>query len=390
MSAATPVLKIMPNSPPTYSTSLPVVTGINVTSITDRVSTGLEAPARSRSSRDFSTAAKALQQTCGIPTGLARVMAKATASHPLRVMIVDNSGSMQSGDGQRLIKSGTRHRMLGCTRWLELKDDVLQIAALSESLGARTDFHMLNPRGGVDTLTIAANEYTTIKPLGPHATRSQLEEALKAGPGGTTPLTEAIMRVVAMLEQHAPVLRRMGETVTVIIATDGLPDNPSSFHAAMQQLQRLPVWLVVRLCTDDDKVVNYWNDLDEQLEAPVEVLDDLRSEAQEVTSNNAWLTYGPPLHAARLFGLPGKIYDAIDEMPLTPSMIKEFLEDLLGCTGLPEPECDLQAFLEELRQRLQELNPTLDPKSLEMRPWVDVRKVERACRRDGSGGCTLM
>lgn len=65
------------------------------------------------------------------------------------------------------------------------------------------------------------------------------------------------------------------------------------------------------------------NDLDEQLEAPVEVLDDLRSEAQEVTSNNAWLTYGPPLHAARLFGLPGKIYDAIDEMPLTPSMIKE-------------------------------------------------------------------
>ena len=36
-------------------------------------------------------------------------------------------------------------------------------------------------------------------------------------------------------------------------ATDG------DVSEAMKPLQNLPVWVVVRLCTDDDSVVQYWN-----------------------------------------------------------------------------------------------------------------------------------
>jgi hypothetical protein len=42
--------------------------------------------------------------------------------------------------------------------------------------------------------------------------------------------------------------------------------------AAMRELEGLPIWIVVRLCTDNDKTVQFWNGLDQDLEVPLEVL----------------------------------------------------------------------------------------------------------------------
>ena len=46
------------------------------------------------------------------------------------------------------------------------------------------------------------------------------------------------------------------------------------------------MWVVIRLCTDDENVVNYWNSVDQELELNMDVLDDFFGEAQEVNSVN--------------------------------------------------------------------------------------------------------
>lgn len=51
-------------------------------------------------------------------------------------------------------------------------------------------------------------------------------------------------------------------TRTQVIASDGAATD-GDVADALRPLHDLPVWLVVRLCTDDDNVVNYWNRIDE-------------------------------------------------------------------------------------------------------------------------------
>lgn len=58
-----------------------------------------------------------------------------------------------------------------------------------------------------------------------------------------------------------PRLRQEKQRVAVIIATDG-ECTDGNLADAMVPLKDLPVWVVVRLCTNEEKIINYWNHID--------------------------------------------------------------------------------------------------------------------------------
>merc|ERR1712085_228054 len=137
-----------------------------------------------------------------------------------------------------------------------------------------------------------------------------------------------------------------GEKACVVIATDGEPNDKAAFKREVERLCQLPVWLVFRVCTNDDGVIDYYNELDGQIEANIEVIDDLQGEAQEIAqAGNTFVTYGPPMQLAREFGMMDQIFDVIDEAELLPSQIKTFCRPSSAALAFLNPSWTCRRFL---------------------------------------------
>lgn len=193
---------------------------------------------------------------------------------------------MNAGDGNTLGKDvAGASKIVSGTRWQEISADIAIIADMSHDIGARTEFLPLN--GAIRPLTIqGTNEGDVAKVIKGLAT-------LEPRAGYTTPLAAATARIYLSILPKVQTLMKNQQQVCVVIATDGKPTD-SGFQEALKQLQTLPVSVVIRLCTDDDEVVDYYNGLDAKLEAPLEVLDDLRSGPDDLVTNIAAVRHAQP------------------------------------------------------------------------------------------------
>jgi len=184
--------------------------------------------------------------------------------------------------------------------------------------------------------------------------------------------------VAADIASQAHELRSAGQRAVLVIASDGAATD-GDVAQAMRPLQSLPVWVVVRLCTDDESVVNYWNEIDADLELDMDVLDDLSSEAAEVCAHSPWLNYGPPLHRLREWGCGNKLFDIIDEKRLSPAEMKDLISFVLGgaAAELPHPELDWDAFEAALKRGLSTTPTTYNPLKNREGAWVDLVKLRQ-------------
>jgi hypothetical protein len=180
--------------------------------------------------------------------------------------------------------------------------------------GAATEFRFLNACG---PLVIGQKDGSGVS----EANMKTLFRVLEGSPAGGTPLCEHIRAVTAGIQAAAPSLKANGQKAVVIIATDG-ESSDGNMSDAMRPLQALPVHVIVRLCTDDERIKQYWNNIDRELELEVDILDDFAGEAEEIAESNGWLTYGEPLHRLREWGVVLKEFDLLDEGKLSAEQMR--------------------------------------------------------------------
>jgi hypothetical protein len=206
-------------------------------------------------------------------------------------------------------------------------------------------------------------------------------------PEGVTPLIvhvkELYEEILAMTED----LKQNGHKAVVVIATDGLPSDEygesspkiqEEFAMVFKKLQLLPVWIVIRLCTSEKDVMNYYRILDKKLELPIECISNFLTESKEIRKYNPWLNYALPLHQCREMGFYHRVFDLLDERPLTKDDLSEFLHIVFGTqtfANAPNMHTEWKDFLQYLKKVVISVDQQWCPHSRKMEDWIDIKKL---------------
>merc|ERR1712157_655949 len=174
-----------------------------------------------------------------------------------------------------------------------------------------------------------------------------------------------------------------------IIATDGLPSDDWGTSGDLQKiefvnvlkgLEGLPIWIVIRLCTSDHRVVDFYNDLDAQLELSIEVLDDYESEASEIYKHNYWFNYTYTMHRAREMGYTHRLFDLMDERRFTKDEVEIFCKLLFGreeFDDVPSAEEDWKGFHVGLENIIERHEKQWNPMKRRKAKLLSVRQLDK-------------
>ena len=177
---------------------------------------------------------------------------------------------------------------------------------------------------------------------------ARLRSQLLVEPSGLTPICKQIGDVIEAVKFMENEIISTGKIVILIIMTDG-ESTDGDVAEMLKPMEGLPLQIIVRICTDESDVSEYWDDISAKLDIDVRVLDDLEATSSYVDEFNKWITYGEPLHRIREFGIMVPAFDALDDRILTKSEIKTVAEILLNGNGnnpsiFPDPDIAWEEF----------------------------------------------
>ena len=312
------------------------------------------------------------------PKGLIEALLRDINRVPVRFFIIDDSGSMNSKDGSFVEKgssssssSKAKAKVITTTRWGELAQAMSFHASLAHAAEIPCEFRLLN---GADPCVIGIGSKSESGD-----SLKFLQNVMEEPPAGQTPLCAHIRAVVNNIMSMEEMLRNNNQRAAVIIATDGEASD-GDVAAALKPLENLPAILVLRLCTNDERLLNYWNAVDSNLEVEVDVLDDLCSEADEAQTANPWLTYPEYLHKMREFGSSSKELDLLDESLLSTEHMRAVVCNLLfdgKKSNTPNPDEDFDAFAREVRQKMDQNITRSQTFDMVSKRYCDLIKMDK-------------
>jgi hypothetical protein len=207
-----------------------------------------------------------------LPKGLFPAIDKVYKAMDGRIWLIDNSYAMNEMDSH-LIRSDPEFEQIekqdGVSRWDELSQCVEFHIKMASRVWIPTQFRLLNQCEGLPKrLNVCwgePGEVTNEREYVMHNLKNvRLDQQ-------TNYLAKHLRKLARYLERDSVILREKNDYVAVVICTHGVPTDENGkrgryvikeFMDALAQLADLPVKIIFRLTTDDDKVLEFFGSLD--------------------------------------------------------------------------------------------------------------------------------
>ena len=217
-----------------------------------------------------------------LPHGLLSTVLRNYQSCEKRYWYIDNSASMKTRDSR--LMGDSLESVQVASRWEELCECVCFHAKFSAKCGLTTTFFLMNP----PSLSAGPHQFSVSR------SQSEIDEEKRIMTAATpkassSPLIQCVSDFKKLISSEASQLSSKGKHVTLVMCTQGLPTDQTGaaelaalrqFKHSIYALSKLPVKIVIRLCTDDEKTMRVYNALDNRLDN-VDVLDDYWGEVSQ-------------------------------------------------------------------------------------------------------------
>ena len=228
-----------------------------------------------------------------LPEGLLASTVKVYEATDSRLWILDNSYSMRAKDAHLI--GGSMDHLLNVdsvSRWKELGECVAFHAKMAADVWCPTKFWLLNkPESRYDddgakqkfcvcwsTPSDIPNEMAVVKQSMKGATPTM----------GYAPMSYHIQKLKRAIDKLSPHLVSEGKHTTIVICTQGIPTDVEGntgkhvlkeYKETIASFGKMPVKVIFRLCTDDVKVLDMYNNFDNNLDG-IDCIDDYWGEVR--------------------------------------------------------------------------------------------------------------
>lgn len=302
-----------------------------------------------------------------------------------KFVIHDNSGSMRTQDASLLYfhSDGKIESKNYCYRYQEANQRTNFIVQQTIEENGEVTIYLLNPISEDDKY-IDGEDYVTINKQNYNKKKHILEKILNpSNIYGMTPLAKVTRKI------KNEIINNKNKKIkhTIIFNTDGEPNNgwhsneKHQFEIELKQLiSKVPCELIFNIITDEEKVVEYYNDLDinlnkgmEEITPIVDILDDFKSESIEVHRVNPWLTYSIDIHKKRISGGNHITFDMIDEGTMDMFYTNIFIKIILDRNDIPDvDDPNYFSFLENIVKD----NKVYDITQNDFKPIVNINALK--------------